>query len=310
MVNQETLSLLNHLKQSPGRVSGTALARQLGISRVALWKRFQSLRMAGYPVVADRSGYRLLPSDKPLPWEFPGDEAIFHFDTIGSTMDEAFRLALEGFSEGAVVAEHQVAGRGKGDRPWISEGGDLLVTLILRPSLPLAFAGALGLEALAALAETLAGLYGLQLTLKWPNDLMAGDRKVAGVLVESCGAADHPRFYTVGLGLNVHGLPHLDRPVTSVAALDRPQADRRTILAAWRSRLRRWAADPVPEPSRWAAVASFSFSRALTVETFDGRVVSGVPQGFDRSGSLLLAGLNETIPIRYGEVRRTLGVDS
>lgn len=307
MVNQEALKLLNRLKEAAGSVSGTALARELGVSRVALWKRFQSLRGAGYSVAADRSGYRLVASDKPLPWEFPGDEGVIHFDTVGSTMDEAFRLALGGLPEGAVVAEHQSAGRGKADSRWVSSGGDLLVTLILRPRLPLSLVGALGLESLAALAETLADLYGLNLTLKWPNDLMAGERKVAGVLVEACGSADNPQFYTVGLGLNVHGLPDLERPTTSVAALNLPHADRRDILTAWRTRMNRWAAEPVLSPERWAAYCAF---RPVAASTFDGTTLSGTPHGFDSSGSLLLAQGDTIIPIRYGESRPLPGASA
>jgi BirA family biotin operon repressor/biotin-[acetyl-CoA-carboxylase] ligase len=306
MVNEEALNLLNHLKQSDAPLSGASLARQFGVSRVALWKRFESLRRAGYPVQADRSGYRLLPSDKPLPWEFPGDEGrIFHFDTLESTMDEAMRRGFDGLDEGAVVAEHQSRGRGRADRTWQSGGGDLLVTLVLRPALPLAYVGALGLEALACLADTLADLYRLPLTLKWPNDLLAGDKKVAGVLVEAWGSADRPRFYTVGLGLNVHGLPALDR-AASVEALGRPQADRRAILAGWRRRLGAWASDPIPQPRRWEALSSPP--APLSVETFDGRSEAGISQGFDRCGSLLLHRNGQSIPIRYGEVRRTSGV--
>ena len=309
MVNEETLSLLSHLKNADGPVSGAALARTFGVSRVALWKRFEALRAAGYTVAADRSGYRLVPSDKPLSWEFPGDEGrIFHFDALDSTMDEAFRLGLAGQYDAAVVAERQNAGRGRADKKWQSAGGDLLVTLVLRADLPVAFAGALNLEALSCMAETIQTLYGLTLSLKWPNDLLAGDRKVAGALVESCGPADRPRFYTVGLGLNVHGLPDLDRPVASVEGLGRPEADRRAILADWRARLTRWASAPRPEPSRWA---SFTVPGApVAVETFDGRTHHGPSQGFDRTGSLLLGGLEQPHPIRYGEVRRTLGAAS
>lgn len=309
MVNEDTLTLLHHLKNAEKPVSGAALARSLGVSRVALWKRFESLRAAGYAVAADRSGYRLLPTDKPLPWEFPGEESrTFHFDSLDSTMDEAFRLGLEGKAEVAVVAEQQRAGRGRSDRKWESGGGDLLVTLVLRPDLPLAYTGALGLEALACLAETLADLYGLRLTLKWPNDLMAGEHKVAGVLIEACGAADRPRFYTVGLGLNVHGLPSLDRPVASLDALAPVHADRRAILAQWRRRLSAWSAAPDPSPSRWKAWAHATTQpRPVTVETFDGRVRRGHPLGFDLAGSLQLAGDEHNQPIRYGEVRRAEG---
>lgn len=307
MVNEEALQLLSLLKNSDRPVSGAALARQLGVSRVALWKRFELLRAAGYAVEADRAGYRLVPGDKPLPWEFPGDESrVFHFETLDSTMDEAFRLGLEGHPGAAVIAEKQNLGRGRAGRKWQSEGGDLLVTLLVRPDLPLAYIGALGLEALACLADTLGSLYGLVLTLKWPNDLMDQERKVAGVLVEACGAADRPRFYTVGLGLNVHSLVEVDRPNASLGTLGRPQADRRAILADWRSRLELWSAGPQPNPARWQSHSAQP--RPLSVETFDGQSHRGLPLGFDRTGSLLLSGTTEHHVIRYGETRRTQGV--
>lgn len=302
MVNDDTRALLERLRTADAPLSGEALARELGVSRVALWKRVEALRAAGYPVEAGRRGYRLGRSDKPLPWEFPGDEATtFHFDTLESTMDEALRRGWDGAPEGVVVAEHQTQGRGRADRSWTSAGGDLLVTQWLRPALPAAFAGSLALEALTLMSETLEELYGLDVRLKWPNDLVVGERKVGGLLVETFGAADRPRLCTVGLGLNVHGLPATDRPAASVGGLA-PQADRRTILARWRHRLAAWAASPQLVPARWARRAALP--PRVTLETFEGLTVSGVPLGFDRAGGLLLGG-GETI--RYGESRRTLG---
>lgn len=307
MVNEATKQLLDHLKKAPGPVSGEALARDLGVSRVALWKRVEALRAAGYPVEAGRRGYRLGTSDKPLPWEFPGDEdRTFHFETLGSTMDEALRLGLAGLPEAAVVAERQDAGRGRADRSWQSGGGDLLVTLVLRPRLPVAFAGALGLEALAALGDTLADLYQVETGVKWPNDLVArpgapdGGAKVAGVLVEAWGPVDAPRFYTVGLGLNVHGLPNLDRPTASVDGLGPVRADRRAILAGWRRRLSRWCEAPTLAPDRWSRGL---VPRPTAFETYDGRTVAGRPQGYDRTGALVLDGALP--PLKFGEVRRT-----
>ena len=308
MVNQETQLLLNHLRQAGGSVSGIDLARRFHVSRVALWKRVEALRAAGYAIEASRSGYRLVPGDRPLPGEFPGDEErVFFFETLGSTMDEAFRLGTSGLAEGVVVAERQSAGRGRADRPWVSDGGDLLATLVFRPDLPLSMVGALGLEALTALAETLRDVCGLEARLKWPNDLVVDGRKLAGVLVEAVGPADRPRFYSVGVGLNVHGRPDLDRPTTSLDAEGHP-ASRQAILSAWWTRLRRWAAEPALVPSRWESWSSPP--TPWTIDTFDGTRISGPSQGFDRAGSLLVLQAGKTIPIRYGEVRRTSGARS
>jgi len=307
MVNEETHQLLTLLKQTDGPVSGTTLARQLGVSRVALWKRFEALRAAGYVVEADRRGYRLKDTDKPLPWEFPGDEAnTFYYDSLGSTMDEALRLGLGGLNEGVVVAETQTAGRGRDDRRWQSEPGNLLVTLVLRPKLPVAYAGALGLEALAALADTVDELYGLGLTLKWPNDLMADGKKVAGLLIEAWGPCEAPRFYTVGLGLNVHAIPAVGRPVTSLDALGRGPIDRRALLVGWRRRLSRWSSAPLLEPHRWARVSPLAAT--FEGETFEGQWVRGTPVGYGRNGSLLVQQGEVIVPLSFGATRQTHGV--
>ena len=76
LVNEGAVKLLKLLKEADGPVSGAALAREQGISRVALWKRFEALRAAGYSIEAGHTGYRLLPGDKPLPWEFSSDDVV------------------------------------------------------------------------------------------------------------------------------------------------------------------------------------------------------------------------------------------
>lgn len=310
MVNETFGPFLTLLKDAAGPVSGEALGRHFGISRVAVAKRIQALRRAGYELEASRRGYHLRPGDKPLPWDFAADAArVVHRETVSSTMDEAWALAWAGSPVAVLAAERQQAGRGRADRRWQSSGGDLLVTLVVRPDLPVTYAGALGLEAAAALAETLRELYALPLHLKWPNDLVSGAGKVGGVLVEAWGPADRPRFYTVGLGLNVHSRPAIDgRPVASLGSLGWDHADRRAILHGWWRRLERWCADPQPSPSRWLAASRPP--GLWTVETFDGRVVTGPSLGFDRSGSLLLACGADIHPIRYGEVRRAQGAAS
>ncbi len=118
-------------------------------------------------------------------------------------MDQARRWAHDGASHGAlVVAEHQTAGRGRHDRTWVAEPGEsLLFTLVLRPELESSKMGWVPLAAGLAVAETVEGV-GVQAQVKWPNDVLAGGRKLAGVLAE---AVHQPGGAVVllGVGLNV-----------------------------------------------------------------------------------------------------------
>jgi len=127
---------------------------------------------------------------------------LLFFQEVTSTMDEATRQAQGDAQEGTVVvAETQTAGRGRLGRSWVSRPGNLYLTIILRPTLrTLPFLSCL---AGVAVVRALAQATGLQPRLRWPNDVLLGGRKVAGILVESVVEGDTVRYALVGIGINV-----------------------------------------------------------------------------------------------------------
>ena len=163
--------------------------------------------------------------------------------TTGSTNDDALSWASEGAPEGAlVVADHQTAGRGRKGRTWLSEPGHaLLFSLVLRPPSTQKLALVSTVLGVGA-CEALRRLTNLSVLLKWPNDLMVDDRKLAGILVETRSAPDSAPVAVAGMGVNVSwgasSLPSdVARGATSVTAemqrsglLDPPE--RETLLAA------------------------------------------------------------------------------
>jgi BirA family biotin operon repressor/biotin-[acetyl-CoA-carboxylase] ligase len=186
----------------------------------------------------------------------------------GSTNADALDLARDGAPEGiVVVADHQTAGRGRRARTWVAPpGGSLLVSVLLRPRAPVA--GGTTMAAAVAMAEAVEDVTGVAAGLKWPNDLVVGDRKLAGILAEAdwpAGAAISggyraPAPYAravvvVGIGLNVvwpRELPpelaevadravSLDRLVTPEGAAPAGPADadrlRTDLLTAYLRRL-------------------------------------------------------------------------
>jgi BirA family transcriptional regulator, biotin operon repressor / biotin---[acetyl-CoA-carboxylase] ligase len=133
-----------------------------------------------------------------------GAPAVHRLERIGSTQDEAHRLAAAGAPAGtAIVAERQTAGRGSRGRSWASPAGGLWMSVISRPA---GGAGAelLSLRAGLATAAALDGLGGLpRAELKWPNDVLLVGRKVGGILCEARWQGDALAWVAVGIGLNV-----------------------------------------------------------------------------------------------------------
>ncbi|HIW75456.1 MULTISPECIES: biotin--[acetyl-CoA-carboxylase] ligase [Gordonibacter] len=206
-------------------VSGEVLARELGVSRNAVWKAVGLLRAEGYAVEAvTNRGYRLAQENDVL-----SPQSIEHFlpeehpftisvrKRVDSTNAEARRRALEGAPEGTVVvAEEQTAGRGRRGKSFFSpaETG-LYLSVLLRPSLAADQAHYLTCAAAVAGARAIEHVTGRAVLIKWVNDLYCDGRKVAGILTEGVvdmesGLLDHA---VLGIGINVKP-PHEGFPTT------------------------------------------------------------------------------------------------
>ncbi|WP_282608197.1 biotin--[acetyl-CoA-carboxylase] ligase [Pelagibius sp. Alg239-R121] len=136
---------------------------------------------------------------------------LIALDSVGSTNDEARRLAEEGAAHGTIVwAGEQTTGRGRQGRSWTSPRGNLYLSLVLRPECALSEAAQVSFVACVALGEAVAALAGKQVvvTYKWPNDVMFNAKKGAGVLLESkstpAGGLD---WLILGMGTNIEHFP-------------------------------------------------------------------------------------------------------
>ncbi|HQO57793.1 MAG TPA: biotin--[acetyl-CoA-carboxylase] ligase [Candidatus Omnitrophota bacterium] len=208
--------IIQYLKSNTTFVSGQKLSQHLKISRAAVWKYIHELRDAGYRIEAvPRRGYHLKSApDKLLPWEIrPGlgtrflGQEVFCYETLTSTMDEAFRLA-EGHHcrEGALVcAETQSQGRGRMGRAWLSPSGKgIYASMILYPLLSPLEVSWITFAAAIAVCEAVRQTTGLKAVIKWPNDILIQRKKVAGILTEMNAEVDRVHFVVIGLGLNVN----------------------------------------------------------------------------------------------------------
>ncbi|MBL8705010.1 MAG: biotin--[acetyl-CoA-carboxylase] ligase [Rhodospirillales bacterium] len=193
--------------------------------------------------------------------ELPPAYRLVALDQVGSTNDEARRLAAAGAPEFALVwAREQTSGRGRQGRAWASPPGNLYCSLVLRPPVALARAMELSLVAALGLGEAIAPLLpqGVDLRYKWPNDLLLNERKVSGILLESSlrpdGALD---FLVLGTGVNIESYPAQARlPATSLHAAGVQGIDAGFMLEAYVRQFQLWyttwlAQDLPPVRAQW-----------------------------------------------------------
>ena len=196
-------------------VSGARVAREIGVSRSAVWTWVERLRELGVRVKGHpRTGYFLekvpdILTPDMLRQRLKGSlfgKHIHHFIKVDSTNRVALELAHAGEPEGTVVlAEEQTAGRGRAGRAWHSERAvGIYVTLVLRPKLAPVQAPLLTMMAGLSAHSAIQAHSGLLVDLKWPNDLLLRGKKVGGILTEMHAEPGQVRFVIVGIGINVN----------------------------------------------------------------------------------------------------------
>ncbi len=240
----------------------------------------------------------------------PPTARVIHYHTIGSTNDEARRLARNGAPDGTIVcALEQTAGRGRRGRPWASPPGNLYASVITRPDCSAGKAAQLGFVAALAVGGALrAKLPGIDgLSYKWPNDVLVRGRKLAGILLESeTRAGQGLAFVIVGVGVNLVCSPReVEFPATSAAeeGLDppSPSALLEEFTKHFRSWLKRWRMSGfAPVRMAWrahAAALGEPIRVRLEAATLHGRFLD-----IDDEGALLLETAVERRRISAGEI--------
>ena len=165
---------------------------------------------------------------------------LFAYSVLGSTNDEARRLAKLG-ERGplAVWTAKQPGGRGRMGRSWAGTRGNLMTSLLLHPDRAPAEAGSMALAAGLAVADC-ARNWGKDALIKWPNDVLVEDAKLAGVLVEAGSRDGQLDWMVVGIGLNLAEAPALDRPTACIGPDVPVEAALEDIVGAVLRRYRQW----------------------------------------------------------------------
>jgi len=246
---------------------------------------------------------------------------IRYFDEIGSTNTEGLEWALSGGPEGAIVAaDHQTGGRGRWGRSWFSLPGKLLqFSLILRPNLAPNRAGILTTGLGVACARAITSLTHVPVQIKWPNDIVVGGRKLAGMLVESTTTGAVIDAAVCGIGINVHlatdEIPEELRARATSLAIELKDASvpgRAALLAAIVDQVEAlypWMTGDAQELVAEATDRSAVLGRDVVVRFADGTTIEGRATSFDDDGALRIATETATVSIAVGEIEQLRAVE-
>lgn len=236
---------------------------------------------------------------------------VLRYESLPSTNTEVARLAAEGAEEGlAVVADEQTAGRGRLQRAWSStKGAGLYFSILLRPSLPSERWPLITFVAALAVGDALLEASGIPTDIKWPNDLLASERKICGILAE---AIETPtgRAVVLGIGINLtnDAFPNdLISVATSVANESGRAPEREAILTSLLNALSRWYSllhepdGPEKIVAAWASRSSYATDKFVQVKNGE-ETLQGHTRGIESDGALRLETAQGIQLIRAGDV--------
>ncbi len=232
-MSELTFPILHQL--ADGRFhSGEALATQFGVTRATIWNAVQYAQDLGVEIFSVRGrGYKL---PRPVNWldkaavlqAIGTEREWFHLDVLDevkSTNTHLMQAAANGAPHVSCVAAHiQTGGRGRRGRTWVSQlGASLTFSLLWRFDCGAAALSGLSLAVGVGLMRALqtVGVHDAQ--LKWPNDVLVADKKLAGILIDLQGDLDGPSAAIIGIGINV------DLPKPTLASIDQPAIDLKSI---------------------------------------------------------------------------------
>ncbi len=314
--------ILSALRENPDGVSGAELAEQLGISRAAVWARIEELRSLDYEIEAGpHFGYRLVSAPDAL----HADDLLARlgktkvigrdirvFEETTSTNDVIEKLARDGVKEGVVVfAESQTRGRGRLGRKWISpERKGLWFSILLRPDLRPQETTQLTVASATALRRAIQSETGLKPEIKWPNDILIGGKKVAGILTELSAELDRVKHVILGIGVDVNlGAgefpPELRRLATSLKieagrTILRPELASAVLRELDFDYARICAGKFTAVADEWQAHCA-TISHEVTIQ-IGGRRIRGRAESLDEDGALL-------VRTEHGHLERITGGD-
>ncbi len=287
--------------------SGESLAECLGVSRTAVWKLINKLQAWQIEIYAVRGkGYKIPRGLVLIDSHYLTDQIITKaklfsqidvLPTVDSTASYLTRSWQQQPGTGRIcVSEHQTAGRGRKGRRWVSPfGANLYFSLGLSLPLGLSALGGLSLAVGIGLTKFLNLHCDDKISLKWPNDILVNQQKLAGILVEASGDSNDQSFLNIGIGINwdmqISDGSKIDQSWINLKSLLRTSVDRNEILALILLELDKTLSRYIEQGFEsfrhdWPSQSAF-FGQTVIIHTHNGQI-SGIEAGIDKSGALKL----------------------
>lgn len=234
---------------------------------------------------------------------------LLSYDEVDSTNEEAKRLARGGGAEGAVLwAKRQTDGKGRMGREWVSEEGNLYVSMLLRPAAPfsqwpqLSFVTSLAAhDAILPMLEEKADV-----SLKWPNDILLNRKKIGGVLLEAFTDDDRRQWLVVGVGINIESHPgNVMFPATCLKENGIEIVSAKIVLSRFLScfmeRYDRWTQEGFAQMNKEWQKHAFLLGEQIEISA-SGHEVKGIFKGIDTAGHMLIEQNGVVIPVMAGDI--------
>ncbi|MBT9158542.1 MAG: Bifunctional ligase/repressor BirA [Firmicutes bacterium] len=284
-------------------LSGEELAHTHSISRAAIWKHIAELRSLGFTIEAiTGKGYKLVDCPDTMHQALVHREytprrlgkSIDYLEECASTnavLKQVAERSMGGCGGLVIVSDRQTAGRGRRGRTWSAASGEaLLFSVLLYPPFPPSRLHGITLLAGVAVVEALAS-FGVEVSLKWPNDVYLDGRKLCGILAETSAELDHTNYVVLGIGLNVSGHPTaLDQESTDLSRAGvRPKraALLARILASLEDNYELYLDEQLEFiHSKWRRY-SHTLGRRVTAYTLQGEY-SGIARDISSEGALII----------------------
>lgn len=308
---------------SDGRyISGEEIGMQLNVTRAAVWKQIKKLEAEGLPIESSRGkGYRIAGGLSLLNAgaieRLIAPEAALHlralhvYGVVASTNELALQcLELERASGNVFLAEGQSQGRGRRGRGWVSPyAANIYLSLIGRFENGVAAVEGLSLAVGVAVAQALAATAVNGVRLKWPNDVLWGNRKLGGILLELVGDPTGACDVVVGIGVNVNMPDHIataiDQPWIDLKQIRGELVDRNVVAAALINQVMPLLANYqkcgfTAYRSKWERLDALR-DQSVVLE-LGARQVEGWARGVDEAGSIRIESLGEVRSYPAGDI--------
>ena len=275
------------------------MARRLGISRAAVWKQIQALRLRGYKIASStRRGYFLMEMPdlldagrikKNLVTNWLGRDILI-LPEASSTNAVALSSIGQRKSGSIILAETQKEGRGRLSRGWASPPGGIWMSLVLRPNIPLSRVYRINMAASVSICRAVCQL-GLEAGIKWPNDILIREQKLCGILMELGAQVDRLDYAVVGVGLNANNdtaaFPSQWRSTSLAARLGR-SIDRCALIAAILNEMEQALDDMESHElyEEWCS-RSLTLGKRVRISSAEGELIGQVLD-LDQDGALIL----------------------